>query len=136
MKARIKSKSSEMKLPRPESRLKLPPTRVFPFSFVSCLFALFIIENCFSRWFLRCHRSVIVTGFKLFTFSFIPRLVFVLSSIPSTTQLAPIPVPNGIHVSFHPANIHTNIFQSPTTRYTKVIPPVLLLVLAGATRGI
>lgn len=60
-----------MKRPRPRPQTS-PNTRVFPFSFVFCLFALFIIENCFSRSFLRCHRSVIVTGFKLFAFSFIP----------------------------------------------------------------
>lgn len=103
MKTRIKSKSFGASLSFP---------RVFPI-FICLLFALFIIEKCFCLSLL------------LLSFSFqLPRAI---SSLFHFFR----PRPSCIHVSFHPANIHTNSILKLDTQ--KVIP-LRLLLLAIATR--
>lgn len=108
MKTRIKSKSSTDKASsslRPHN--EATPTRTFPPSFsifICLLFALFIIEKCFSRsCFCCCHcfASVIVTGFA-------PSSLFHFFSLP--------PSPSRIHVSFHPAHKYISILKLDTQK--------------------
>lgn len=115
---RIKSKSfSRMKHHHPRSHSLHNEHRTkhfsreffhFPFSFVFCL--LYLLSRNVSLVF--CHR---------FRYCYWLRLCF--------TSFQPHPKRLPFIVSFHSTNIHTNIFQSSQTRYTKVISHLLLLLL-------
>lgn len=132
MKTRIKSKSFEKD--KASSAIITPnersshPREFFPFSFVFCL--LYLLSRNVSL------ASLLLLASNFFFFSSPSSsyvVVVFIFSIPSFSSLflfsllvlGPILISRSdsrIHVSFHSsANIHTNIFQSSTTRYTKVI---------------
>lgn len=91
---RIKSKSSEMSV-------VVAPTPAESFSiFICLLFALFIIEKCFSV--LPSLRSLLLLASTFHPLR--PRPRRLCSN------------PNRIHVSFHSTSIHTNISQSSNSQ--------------------
>lgn len=108
MNARIKSKSSEMKLPPSPARNFSLEFFHFHLSFVCLLYLLSRIVSLVRSCAAIAPLLLLASNFSLF-----PSSPTRLCSPPSpTTQLAPIPVPNGIHVSFHPAT-STQIYFNP-----------------------